>query len=118
MRETSVPLSASRMALSFSTSMKSAFVFRLSSFVSVLLSLAAVFGSMGPPQETKEELSDSREVSASSRVDLQGIALVDEERHVEREAGLQRRRLHRAGHGVAPRARIALGDAQLDRVGQ
>src|SRR3954471_1837544 len=87
-RVTSVPCSASRIAFSLSTSTRA-----LSS-------------------------ADARQILARAGVDLQDVALIDEERHLQAVAGLQRRRLHRSGDRVAAGAGIALHHLQLDGVGQ
>src|SRR6266571_1966238 len=48
-------------------------------------------------------------------VDLDLLALFDEEGHADLEAGLERRRLrHAAARGVAPDARLGRRDRQLD----
>src|SRR5687768_1413197 len=61
---------------------------------------------------------DAGQVLAVAGVDLQNVALVDEQRHVDRVAGLQLGRLGSARDGVAAHARVALGDLEVDRVGQ
>src|SRR4051812_8988537 len=60
---------------------------------------------------------DALAVLAAARVDAQEIPLVDEQRHVDRRARLQRRRLGGAARGVALDARLRRRHAQLDEVG-
>src|SRR5262245_48946647 len=61
---------------------------------------------------------DALAVLAGARVDAEEILLVDEERHVDGGAGLERGRLLRAARGVALDARLRRGDAELDEVRQ
>src|SRR5258708_16777626 len=59
---------------------------------------------------------DALAVLARARVDAQKVAFVDEQRHVDARARLQRRRLLRAARGVALDARLRPGHAHLDEV--
>src|SRR3954469_63682 len=56
-----------------------------------------------------------RHVRAALRLHLHAIADGDEQRHLDRRAGLERRGLvPAAGGGVAAHARLGLGDLELD----
>src|SRR5690242_18745670 len=56
----------------------------------------------------------ARHVLAGARVDLDLLALADEQRHAHDRAGLERGWLAAATRGVAAHARIGLGDLELD----
>ena len=56
--------------------------------------------------------------SPRAGVDLDPVAGVDEQRHLDDEAGLQGGRLAGARHPVALHAGLGLGDRQLDRRGR
>jgi hypothetical protein len=58
------------------------------------------------------------EVLAGARVDLDDVADVDEQRHVDRGAGRDLGGLRRARRGVAAEARVGLDDRLLDEVRQ
>src|SRR5437660_5295124 len=62
--------------------------------------------------------SGTLQVAAVARVDAHAVSLVDEERHVDGKAGLERRRLGRRVGGVALEPGVGLGDLELDRGGQ
>ena len=55
------------------------------------------------------------DVAGLARVDTDHVADVDEQRHLDDGAGLERRRLGHVGHRVALDARLGVGDRQLDR---
>src|SRR5690606_22962039 len=58
------------------------------------------------------------QVLAGAGVDLDRIALVDEQRNLDDETGLELGGLERAGDGVSPHTGIALDDLEFHRVGQ
>ena len=61
----------------------------------------------------------ARDVFAGARVHADALARLDEQRHLDHRAGLERRRLGAAaGDRVAAQARIGLGDLQVDGAGQ
>src|SRR6516162_8160480 len=59
-----------------------------------------------------------RQVLSVTRVDLEDVALIDEQRHLNLIASLQHRWLESAGDGVASNAGVALHHAKVDRVRQ
>src|SRR5947208_8872093 len=58
------------------------------------------------------------DVLARSRVDLDPLALFDEQGHLDHGTRLHLRGFHRARPGVTPRARIRLDDREDDRRGE
>jgi hypothetical protein len=60
----------------------------------------------------------ARQVFPGAGVDLDLLARLDEQRHLDHEPGLERRRLARARHAVALHARLGLRDGELDRGGE
>src|SRR5450759_5014700 len=63
-------------------------------------------------------ISGPLHVFAGSGVDLDPIALVDEQGHRHRQPGLQRRRLRGPGRGVALEAGVGCGHLEIDGGGQ
>src|SRR6478752_8112396 len=61
---------------------------------------------------------DAAEVRPVTRVDLDARAGLEEERHVDLGAGLERRGLGAAGRAVALEARLGVRDLEDDRRGQ
>src|SRR5689334_7364729 len=59
--------------------------------------------------------SDALQVLVGARVNLDQVALVEEERHIHHQAGLQRGWLRAAGGGVASQARISALNTQHRR---
>ncbi len=57
---------------------------------------------------------DAAEVAAVARIDLQLVAGVDEQRHLDLGAGLQRGGFGAAGGAVTLQTRVGLGDDELD----
>src|SRR5436190_15189341 len=61
----------------------------------------------------------ARHVAARARVHADALALLDEQRHLDDRAGLQRRRLRAAaGDRVPTHPRVGLADLQVDRARQ
>src|SRR3712207_880566 len=58
---------------------------------------------------------DPAEVVARAGVDLDLLAVGDEQRHLDLQTGLERGRLRAAGAAVALEAGLGVGDLQLDR---
>ena len=58
---------------------------------------------------------DAGDVVAAARVDLDAVADLDEQRHLDDLAGLERGRLAGARHAVTLHAGLGLGDLELDR---
>ena len=61
---------------------------------------------------------DARDVAAGARVDPHALALFDEQRHLDGDAGLERGRLGAALGRVAAQARLGVRDGELDVVGR
>src|SRR5262252_728769 len=59
-----------------------------------------------------------RQVLAVTRVDLEDVALIDEQRHLNLIASFQHRWLESSGNRVASNAGVALHHAKVDRVRQ
>src|SRR5262245_29761224 len=59
---------------------------------------------------------DAPEILSRARVDLDHVALVEEQGHLHHRPGFERGRLGAAGGGVSPDARVGAGDGQLDEV--
>src|SRR5437867_10438057 len=57
------------------------------------------------------------EVLTGPGVDFDLVATLDEERHIDAQPRLERRRFRRAGRGVALQAEIGVGDGEHDRRG-
>src|SRR4051794_23100679 len=62
--------------------------------------------------------ADTSDVLPRPRVHLDPIALVHEQRHADRQAGLDRRRLATGGRAIALQPGLRLGDDEVDGCGQ
>ncbi len=70
-----------------------------------------------PPERAVPGRSGAGQVLAGTGINLDALALVDEQRHLNDSAGLQRRGLQGVGRGIAGKAGFGGDDLQLDECG-